>query len=84
METCIGKPLLMHLITLDCVFFFRSSSKHENRTHFGVMEEHGMKLYLWKAIKTTSNSLKVPGLLVNQGPTGHVTITARPNMNITS
>jgi len=43
METCIGKPLLMHL-TLSCVFFFRSSSKHENITHFGVMDENGTKL----------------------------------------
>jgi len=33
----------MHL-TLSCVFFFRSSSKHENITHFGVMDENGTKL----------------------------------------
>jgi len=30
------------------------------------------------------NSTWFQGLLVNQGPTGHVTKTARTNMNITS
>jgi len=42
METYIGKPLLMHL-TLSFVFSFRSSTKHKNGTHFGAMDENGLK-----------------------------------------
>jgi len=38
METCKGKPLLMHLM-LNCVFFFRCSSN----TKRGVVDENGMK-----------------------------------------
>ena len=60
METCIRKPLLMHL-TLNCVFFFRSSSKHENRTHFGVIDENGMKSNEKKTIHIASQ-LKKRGL----------------------
>jgi len=74
METYIGKPLLMHL-TLSVVFSFRSSTKHENGTHFGVMDENGLtsiekeKFHIASPLKISKkmmpNSFITPGIVLH-------------------